>query len=300
MKLQKGSRIFLALVTAVTLNVHAEPLTLRWLGVAGVSITDGKNTLLFDPVFTKPSLSHWIFGSPFRSDPKRVSSALESAGIGKADAVFSSHEHFDHAVDVAQVSAQTGAAIYGGTSLKRLTQADPSLNTRFESISTETPIQIGDFKVIPYQRTHAPILQGIDWKFLPGQVSESFQFEFYGYREGETWGYRIEHPKGRILLDQGSHLFPPNLRYAGKTDVYLVGVANKKSFEDLVENNMRAMGAPLVIPLHFDVFFLQSDFLESQALPSTELARIADYFSKNLNHSKFLIPKKFDVIPLTP
>ena len=286
--------------TVLPLSAIASPLTLRWLGVAGVSITDGKTTLLFDPVFTKPSLFHWIFGSEFRSDPKRVSAGLKMAEINKADAVFSSHEHFDHSVDVAQVSAQTGASIYGGVSLRRLTQADPSLKTHFESITSETPIQIGDFKVIPYQRAHAPILHGIEWKFLPGEVSESFHFEFYGYREGETWGYRIEHPEGKILLDQGSHSFPPNLRYAGKTDVYLVGVANKKSFDDLVENNIRAVGARLVIPLHFDVFFLQSESLESQAMPGTELERISEYFQKNINHSKFLIPNQSEPILLSP
>jgi len=299
-KISTWSRILLLVFALSPLAANSAPLTLRWLGVAGVSITDGKNTLLFDPVFTKPSLSHWIFGKPFRSDPKRVTSGLEAANIVKADAVFSSHEHFDHSVDVAQIAVQTGASVYGGISLKRLTQADSSLNTRFEMISAETPIQIGDFKVIPYSRAHAPILHGIDWKFLPGEVSDSFHFEFYGYREGETWGYRIEHPNGNLLLDQGSHSFPANLRYAGKTDVYLVGVANKKSFEDLVEKNIKAIGARFVIPLHFDVFFLQSELLESKALPSSELDRIANYFERNINNSKFLVPSRFQPIPLSP
>ncbi|NDG84912.1 MAG: hypothetical protein EBX52_07735 [Proteobacteria bacterium] len=302
-QIRGGKFLIWLLASMLTLAspARAEPghgLTIRWLGVAGVSLTDGESTLLFDPVFTKPSLRHWILGSALRSDPERVASSLKSAGVSHAEAVFASHGHFDHSVDVARVSSFTGATIYGGISLKRITTADPALPVHFQMITPEVPIRIGKFTVIPYRREHAPILHGIHWKFLPGEVPADFHFEFYGYREGETWGYRIEHPEGNVLIDQGSHSYAPNLKYSGNTDAYLVGVANKKSFEDLVEKNIGGIRAPLVVPLHFDFFFLQSETLEAMRLPSTELDRIGTTLSHLFPATRFIAPVKFSPIPV--
>ena len=43
------------LLLSIPTLCSAEGLTARWLGVAGLSISDGETTLLFDPVFTKPT-----------------------------------------------------------------------------------------------------------------------------------------------------------------------------------------------------------------------------------------------------
>lgn len=262
------------LIFSASLVEHAIALEMRWLGVAGLSITDGESTILIDPVFTKPSLNHWLFNSKFRSDPERVRVGLQRAEVRKAHAIFASHCHFDHAVDVARISEITGAPIYGGVSLQRIASADPGIHSKFVEIGDRKSVQVGRFKVISYRRDHPPIFHLRALKFLPGEVPAGFGFNFYDYSEGEVWGFRVEHPEGNLLIDQSSHFFDGNLEYTGKTDAYFVGVANKESLGALVEGNILRVAAPLVVPMHFDFFLLQSDFLESLSMPGMELELI--------------------------
>jgi L-ascorbate metabolism protein UlaG (beta-lactamase superfamily) len=269
---------------------NAGALEVRWLGVAGLSITDGESTILIDPVFTKPSLKHWFFNSRFSSDPERVRVGLQGAEVRNAKAIFASHCHFDHSVDVARVSEITGGVIYGGMSLKRITSADSSVRSRFSEIRDRESVSVGRFKVIPYRRGHPPIFHLRALKFLPGDVPEGFHFKFYDYHEGEVWGFRVEHPEGNLLVDQSSHFFDGNSEYAGKTDAYFVGIANKESLGSLVEGNILRMRAPLVVPLHFDFFLLQSGFLESLSMPGMELELIQKRLRELSPGTSFLKP----------
>ncbi|MBS1958941.1 MAG: MBL fold metallo-hydrolase [Bdellovibrionales bacterium] len=291
-------RIFGALLLILVYPLSSNALTARWLGVAGLSVTDGATTLIFDPVFTKPTLKNWIFGSAFRANPERVGAGLGAAAIDKANAVMVSHTHFDHAVDAALVSRLTGATVYGSESLSRVVQKN-DFPVRFEPVKDRQQITVGKFKITFIQREHSAILQGLDWKFLEGPVPADFDFKFYQYHVGETWAYFVEHPDGSILIDQGSHFFEPNAVYAGKADAYFVGVANKTSLEDLVANNINRICAPLVVPLHFDVFFLQGDWIESRRLPGSELEKVSERIGKNEScHPHFFIPTRNGPIPI--
>jgi L-ascorbate metabolism protein UlaG (beta-lactamase superfamily) len=268
--------VLFSLISQTLAPAHAGELTARWLGVAGLSISDGETTLLFDPVFTKPSWRHWLFGSPFRSDPEKVKSGLAAAGVRTAHAVFSSHCHFDHASDIGAVSGLTGAIVRGGPSLKRISMTDPGERARFEEMEDQEEFRVGKFRVIPFRRQHAAIIHWLDFKFLPGPVPEDFRFGFYQFHEGEVWAFRIEHPDGSLLIDQGSHFFEPHARFAQKTDAYFVGIANKKSLDDLVENNIGRIRAPLVVPLHFDFFLFEGETIEAWRLPGNQISEIQE------------------------
>ncbi len=288
--------IILSVLVASIRRAEAS-LTARWLGVAGISITDGHGTLLFDPVFTKPSLRHWLLNAEFKSDRARVEKGLRTAAVQGADAVFASHCHFDHASDVGVVSEKTGAMVFGGPSLRKITLSDPGVHAKFSEMRDGEAFQVGHFRITPYRREHSPIFRTIDWKFLPGVVADDFHYEFYGFREGETWGFRIEHPEGTLLIDQSSQLWPGAAAYAGKTDTHFVGVANAASFENLLDENIRKVDARKVIPIHFDLFFLQSEDLERQMLPGIKL----DQLSIRLNEGggkRFVVPSKFEPIAI--
>ncbi|MBU6154393.1 MAG: MBL fold metallo-hydrolase [Bdellovibrionales bacterium] len=287
----------LGVLCAVT-PIASHAIEVRWLGVAGLSISDGETTLLIDPAFTKPSIKHWIFNSEFRSDPERVKSGLLRAEVRGAQAIFASHCHFDHAVDVARVSEFTGAVIYGGASLRTIAQADPSLQVKFSEIKDRQGLRIGKFTLTPYRRDHPPIFHLSAFKFLPGEVPDDFHFRFFEYHEGEVWGFRIEHPEASLLVDQSSHFFDENAGFAGKIDAYFVGVANKVSLNDLVENNIIRIRPPLVVPLHFDFFVLQSDFLERMKMPGMQLDVIQKTLRKAAEDIEFRVPERNRVIEI--
>lgn len=280
--------------------VLAEDVKVTWLGVAGLKITDGTTTILIDPVFTKPSIRHWIFNSEFRSNKELVSESLKTVKVTSADAIFSSHTHFDHAVDLIEIANQTNATIFGGISIERMIYAEKNDKTKYQKLSDRQELNLGDFKVIAYRRSHAPIIHAIEWKFLPGEIYETFNYKFYDYREGEIWSYRIEHPRARLIIDQGSHLFEQNKKYKDQTDVYFLGVANKKSLSDLVENNIAVINAAKVIPLHFDFFLLQSSFLESLRLPGNDLEKLQEKVKEYSGGSiQLQIPKLYEEITIS-
>jgi hypothetical protein len=292
--------LLIALYLFSSTSVSAAGLEARWLGVAGMSITDGETTLLFDPVFTKPSLRNWVSNAPFRSNEIKVKQGLQDSQITNANAIFASHCHFDHSIDVALIASKTGATIYGGPSLKAITTSDSTIPVSFSNIVDRDVISVGRFKIKVFRREHPPILQRFEWKFLPGLVSEMFHFNFYDYKEGEIWAFRIEHPEGNILIDQGSHFFPDLKIYSGKTDAYFVGVANKTSLPDLIENNIKAIGAPIVVPLHFDFFLLQSEILEGLNLPGNDLEAIQESMHQSVAPKmEFRIPKRNELIQIS-
>jgi L-ascorbate metabolism protein UlaG (beta-lactamase superfamily) len=282
--------------TPLQASLQTPRLKFIWTGIAGVAVTDGQTTLLFDLVFTKPTLLNWVFNTKFKSDPEKVELGLQKADVQFADAVFSSHEHFDHVIDLPEIARRTKATVYGGPSLERIIKKS-GLDVKFSLHQNKELIQIGDFKIIGFKRQHPPILQKINWSFLPGAVSQDFDFNFYDYKEGDVWSYRVEHPLGRILFDQSSHYLEENSIYNNKTDVYFLGVSNKVSLFELVENNIKRINAPMLVVTHFDFFFLQSDFLEKIILPGAELGKIKKAIDQsNLSGTtkiQFIVPELF-------
>jgi L-ascorbate metabolism protein UlaG (beta-lactamase superfamily) len=274
------------------------PIRAMWLGIAGLLITDGETTLLFDPVMSRPQLRHWLFNQRFQADESKVVDGLNRAGVQKADAIFVSHEHFDHSVDAALVSRLTRATVYGGDSLSVVAQKN-EFPVQFQKISDHESIQLGQFTVTPYSRHHPAIFYALDWRFLPGPVPADFDFKFYQYREGEVWGYRVEHPAGHILIDQGSHFFEGNAKRGRPVDVYFVGVANKKSIEDLIQNNIERVAPQLVVPLHYDAFFLDWSWLEGKEMPGVNLEGIRQAFeSRFQGRCQWMQPKKYELMRL--
>jgi L-ascorbate metabolism protein UlaG (beta-lactamase superfamily) len=71
----------------------------RWLGTAGFEIEVGSSTILLDPFLSRPN-------------DARPRSPLTLADIAKADQIFLSHGHYDHAVDVPALVARTRARVY--------------------------------------------------------------------------------------------------------------------------------------------------------------------------------------------
>jgi L-ascorbate metabolism protein UlaG (beta-lactamase superfamily) len=268
----------------------AYALEARWLGVAGVALTDGQDSLIFDPVFTKPHLGHWLFNQRFKSDQDLVKEKLNFLKIVKAHGIFSSHTHFDHAIDVATVAQETKATVYGGDSLKKLIHFQ-NPNVLFKPMNDGESFEIGRFKITPLRRKHAAIKSLNDYEFLPGLIDE-FQGNFYDYKEGEVWCFFIEHPEGNILIDQGGRPDEKLLPYQGKIQVQFLGVANKKSMDNFI-HGIYKMGAKKIIPLHFDFFLLQSSWLETWILPGSDLEEI-----QAILKDQFIIPKLYEKIIL--
>jgi L-ascorbate metabolism protein UlaG (beta-lactamase superfamily) len=90
-------------------------LSVTFLGVSTLHVTDGVTSLLTDGYFSRPPMMR-LLTRPVSTDKSRVSATLARAGIGEVAAVMPVHTHFDHVLDSPEVARRTGAVVVGGES----------------------------------------------------------------------------------------------------------------------------------------------------------------------------------------
>lgn len=271
-------------------------IKIRWLSVASVIIEDGNSSILVDPDWTRPNLWHVLGISKLTSNEKLVSSELEKLGIKKVGGIFTSHSHFDHAIDAPIVARLTDAINYVDQSSLLISNAykDPKIKTLL--IKAGEPIQIGNFKVTPMLREHAKI-GAIGMHFLPGPVPSDFDFGFWQYYTGDTWFYLIEHPEKTILLDQGSvSHYDLMTTKPVKVDVLIQGIANRESDQEFVSGYLKIFKPSVFIPLHFDNFFKDFDSENLGQLFGVNLEELLTHIKKEYPKTKVINPRYGEVI----
>lgn len=254
----------------LTISTTKGAVTARWMTVASVVIDDGKTKLLFDPAWTRPGIGQWLNFKKLTSDQELVSDILKKNNLQKIDAVFASHSHFDHVMDAPMVSKLAGAVFYVDQSSERLAEAYNDKQIRTIRIRPDNPIRVGDFLITPILREHPKILHL--FHFLPGEVPADTDLSFWDYHTGDTWFYLIEHPEGKIVLDQGceSHLDVVKRKF-DKVDALIQGVANRKDDDMILNGYVKAFKPKVYIPLHFDNFFADFNDGVTSDLPGVKL-----------------------------
>lgn len=257
---------------------------MRWLGVGAVLIEDGETAILFDPAFTKPSLSHYLNLKPLRSDRSLIKKHLLSQNIKKLDGLFVTHTHFDHSIDATEVAAQTGATLYADENMQIIARSHEDLEVRIEKLQK---VSLGKFTITPILRTHSKIMD--IFEFLPGPISKDFNFSFYDYRVGNTWIYFIEHPEGKIIIDDSSGSNPSI--DVERIDVVIQGVANRKNDEEILTGLVKSFKAKRFIAIHFDNFFFDIHEKNVSHLPGVNVAHLRDSFQKSQSEVEFILPE---------
>jgi L-ascorbate metabolism protein UlaG (beta-lactamase superfamily) len=227
----------------------------QWLGISGFSLNDGKTTLLFDPVITRPSLIDIGFNRKAASDEAEVKRRFESWSIKSCDAVFLSHEHFDHALDAVTVIKNYGGKLYGDSSALNLGKGLGLSDEKMISMKVGSTTEVGKFKVTSFNSPHPGIIGPI--YFAPGEIKGplSKTSNIWDLKTGESVSFLIEHPEGKIFFQQTSTLPNPDPAAALKVEVLLQGIANRKGSQEIIDQRIKKMGVKRVIPLHFDDFF---------------------------------------------
>lgn len=290
---------FISLMSFI--NLAAAKVEVRWLTVACLVLQDNETTIVFDPMFTRAGLTHWLNLSKLKSDELLVEKVLKEQGIARSDAIFVSHSHFDHSVDAPMVAKLTGAIFYTDKSSERIARAYKDSRIKTKTLVNRQPLQVGKFKLTPIIRDHAPI-RIIDVNFLPGDVPESFDFGFYDYHMGETWFYYIEHPELKLLIDQGASAHLDKIRsLTTSVDVLIQGIANREDDESITNGYVRHLKPKLFIPTHIDNFFGSFDpKAEMSYLPGIKWEEFQRSFEQARTGAKLIKPKYGERILLAP
>ncbi len=271
------------------LNAKVE---VRWFSVASLVLEDEETQIFFDPMFTRAGIKHWLNLAPLKSDATLVGQVIRDNHLSKIKAIFASHSHYDHVIDAPQISSLTGAPFYVDESSQRIAHAYRDLKIQTIRFKSHEKIQIGKFTIIPIPRKHSPLrLINFDW--LPGPVPVDFDFGFYDYHVGDTWFYYIEHPKGKILVDQGSEPFIKEIKaYTNNVDVLIQGIANRSREEAITEGYTKELTPSVFIPTHFDNFFMDfhPEVKEISYLPRVNMSGLMEKMKETHPQIKIQIP----------
>lgn len=230
--------------------VTKEGLHARFFGVTTIQIDDGETAIMIDGFFSRPGLAQLLF---MKIEPNEASidSALEK--VPNLAAVLVAHSHYDHAMDSAVVAQRKKAVLFGTNSTANIGHGYPKLPSGQIKIPKHGEIwPFGRFSIQFLESPHSPDL------YYPGEIAQPLKSPALvgDYREGRNFSFVLRHQLGTILIHPSAN-YSPCLYKDVKADVVFlsIGLLGKQSEafrREYWQQVVRATGAKLVIPIHWD------------------------------------------------
>jgi L-ascorbate metabolism protein UlaG (beta-lactamase superfamily) len=232
------------------------PLTVTWLGVATLLVSDGTSALMTDGFFSRPSLAS-VAVRRVEPSMERIIGCLERTRIRTLDAVIPVHTHYDHALDSAVVAGRTEAKLVGGESAANIGRGHGLGEDRIVVAKSGDPMTLGAYEVTLIESKHSPPDR------YPGVITNPVvpPVKVSEYKCGEAWSVLIHHPHtGRRLLIQGSAGFVAGSLAGQQAEVVYLGVGqlglqSEQYMVDYWTEVVRSVGARRVVLIHWDNFF---------------------------------------------
>lgn len=239
-------------------------VSVTWLGVAGIYVSDGAHGILIDPFVSnsRVTLLDVARGRPLWTDERRVKQTV--GGLGPVNAILVTHSHYDHAMDVPSFARHTGAKVFGSEATQKILHGhgleehphsviENSDNTLLKTIKLSD-----DFKIDVLRGRHGGIIFG----YVPF-TNEATQLIGPGspardYVLGEVYILRITHPTGTLIYT-GSAEVPeesfdalPNAPGPAVAILTLTGRSDTRAY---LQRSVGTVDATRVVPIHFDDLF---------------------------------------------
>jgi L-ascorbate metabolism protein UlaG (beta-lactamase superfamily) len=234
-------------------------LSVTFLGVATLLITDGESALMTDGFFSRPGLVR-VASSKLAPNLARIDEALTRMDVSSLSAVVPVHSHYDHVLDSAVVAERTGAQLVGGESTANVGRGHQLPMDQIRVVAAGESTDYGRFTVTHVESSHCPPDR------YPGDIREpvTIPARASAYRCGEAWSLLLRHDSGRTALVQGSAGFVPGALAGRQADVvYLgvgqLGVQSEAYIQTYWEETVRTVGAQRVVLIHWDDFFRPLD-----------------------------------------
>lgn len=228
--------------------VKARGLKLRYTGISGYELTDGKTTLLLDPVVTRPRIWEILLG------PLKPDEALAAKVFPKANFILLDHAHYDHAIDAPSIALRTGAVLVGSKSACNLARSRGVPPAQLREVAGGETLSLGSFTVRVARSRHIAFLG--QPRIMSGLISEKAgPLWFHQYVQDAALAFRLE-SAGRSVWFHPTSTYAPHELLGLDADTFIVGVNGEKlTPEKLSGMASEAPGVRLFIPTHFDNFF---------------------------------------------
>jgi L-ascorbate metabolism protein UlaG (beta-lactamase superfamily) len=211
-------------------------LRFRWLGVGGVELSVGDQTLVIDPYLTRVPFWRVAFG---RVRPNRE---LIAEKIPRCDLVLVTHPHVDHLLDVPDVVRNTGAVALGSANTCRLLAVLGVPGAQIREIDVGDQLTLGDFRVDVLPAGHVTFW---GWRPFSGPLPPGLRppLRARDYRMDRCFGFLVD-AGGRRLLHCPGTAVPAEV-----LTVKPLGTCAR--YESLLRN----VRPRIVIPVHWDDFY---------------------------------------------
>jgi len=216
---------------------------LRWLGTAGFEMQLGHVNVLVDPFFSRRETAVPVL-------PVKMSEL-------RPDAIFVTHGHLDHAMDVPAIAAQTGAAVYASISVCEALHDAGCPTRQLHPLAAERRVRLRGLTVRAIPARHARfdlllILRAL-WR-VKGQLRSLRPFAAYPC--GDVLGYLFETPWGKVLHYGSLGWYPQDLDMM-RPDVALLPMQGRSHVHGILVRAIARLQPEggLVIPHHHDDFW---------------------------------------------
>lgn len=235
-----------------------DPLYLTWMGTAGVLIEDDHDGILIDPYISRPGLLSVVLGLSLKPDRDAIEKWLTRPGTKNIRAVLVSHSHFDHCLDAPFFALKTNALFIGSKSALNAARGVPLDESGLKEADIGRDIKIGAFTLRFIESAHGPAFLGrVPY---PGTIDRPLtgRHSARDYKLGQTYSILITHASGTIL-HHGSAGFINGMYDGITSDIVLLGIGGRGHTQTYLENVPLKLNAKIVIPIHFDNFFVSLD-----------------------------------------
>lgn len=237
-------------------------LFVQFAGISSLYFSDGKNSILTDGFFSRPSMYDILLGELY-PDTADIRWALHKIDPKNLGGIFVLHSHFDHAMDAPEVAKLSGSKLYGSLSTANIGKGWGLGEDQIEIYKDNEAINIGDFRITPILSKH--------YEF-PNQLLKESALEgsqeildplsppakTFAYKMGGAYSLFVEHPEGSFLIHGSAGFQVDNFAHLRPDIVFLGigGLAKKiesyqvQFFEELLDKTKVAR----VYPIHYDAF----------------------------------------------
>jgi len=227
-------------------------MKLRWLLTAAFKLLTDNFKILIDPWISRPSNAPWQLKTKI-------------SDIRNCDAIFLTHGHFDHSLDVPEIVKNTKTKVYCSKQIRKVFIEE--FKVEEENLIGISPGQIIEFepdlKVTTIKSQH---IQFDEFALSRGELLRNTNFdktarlqfaEIGKYVMGDVFGFLMEFSNGKKMVHFGSGgYFEEELRkLPSNIDIFLAPVAGRGDADKIIARMASLFKPKMIIPHHYDDFF---------------------------------------------
>ena len=248
-------------------------MKVTYFGTTTLLFDDGADQVLFDAHLTRPSLFRYIFGSA-STDERMADALLEAHHVDRLRAVFISHSHHDHVMDAPYIANRCGATVYGSASALNVARGGGVPEDRLVEFRGGERFSVGEYRVAVLPSLHsAPTILNNDLgQTIDAPLKQPARLR--DYREGGSFDFYVEHGGRRFLIRPSFNFIEGQLDGLRADALFLgvsgLGKADPRTEEAFFRETVDRVSPKLVVPIHWDNFFIPLD------RPARRMPRIAE------------------------